>query len=288
MGIFSRIGKLFGRKERQDIAQAEYARQQATQVAQQAKLKAQRAAQAEKEAAAEKRMARLRREQAQREAMKTGRATPADRSKRAAADRETALAKQAEQRAVEQEARWRQERQRQERIANDARLKGEQARIREEQLRSKAREALLRTRKNMSDEDFASAFRGPRPERREYENVKTGEGDLPDKEMFLKFGVKYSAFASSNVEALVFDPTVGDLYVCYLKGRWYRYRGCGRNVASLMYDAASKGVAVHDELRVRGTVRGNKFATDKDTPPPHYLPLDSESSAGQFGAHGGF
>lgn len=284
MGIFSRIvGKLFGRKERADIEQSEYARQQAKQAVAQAKLQSQRAAQAQKEAAAQAKLARLQREQADKQA-KTG-----NPGAKAAADRAKRLAGQAEQRALEQERRWRDERARQERNARDANYKAEQALIKTEQLRAKAREALLRTRKNMSDEDFAAAFRGPRPQKREYENVKTGDGDLPGKKEFLNLGVPYSAFASSNVEVLQFDPKTGDLYVCYIKGRWYRYKGVGSNMAGYLYQAASKGISVWDQLRIRGTINGNKYATSKGESPPSYLPLASvETSAGMFGAAGGF
>ncbi len=297
MGIFSRfgrisenvVGRLFGRKERADIEQSEYARQKAKTAAEAAKLKAQRAAQAEKDALAAARQARLRREQADREAARTRTQRGSRHHVIDAAERARKQAQRDEQEALTQAARARAEQMRQERLARDAQRAAEQELIRVEGLRAKAREALLRTRANMSDEDFAAAFRGPRPERREYANEKTGEGDLPDKKEFLNRGVPYSAFASSNVEALQFDPLTGDLYVQYLKKHlWYRSRGVGRKVAELGYIAASKGVFSWDNLRVRGTRKGNRFRTDKDSPPPAYLPLENETSGGQFGAAGGF
>lgn len=287
MGIFSRIGKLFGRKERADIEQSEYKRQQAKAAVADARLKAQRAAQAEKDALAAARQARLRREQADRESAKSR--PQRGRGAVDAAERARQQARRDEQEALAQAARARAEQVRQERLANAARLAAEQELIRVEGLRAKARVALLRTRKNMTDEDFAAAFRGPRPERREYENEKTGEGDLPDKKEFLNRGVPYSAFASSNVETLQFDPLTGDLYVQYLKKHlFYRYRGVGRKMAELGYIAASKGVFSWDNLRIRGTRKGNRYRTDKDSPPPNYLPLSQDSSGMAFGAAGGF
>lgn len=288
--IFSRVlGKLFGRKERQDIEQSEYQRQQAQQAAKQAKLAAQRAAQAQREEQMRAKQARQRQEQANKEAAKNRGGSIQERSARDAAERERKQAQQAEQRALEQERRWRDERARQERNARDAQQKAEQELIRVEQLRAKAREALLRTRANISDEEYEKVFKGPRPRRRVYENVKTGEGDLPGKKEFLNLGVPYSAFASSNVEILQFDPLTGDLYVCYIKGRWYKYTGVGSKIAGSMYVDPSKGTDVWDELRVRGTLKGNRFRTEKGVQPPTYLPLEStDTSAGMFGAHGGF
>lgn len=286
--IFSRIGsgigRLFGRRDRQDIEAAEYARQQALRTAEQSRANAQRAAQLQEDERGRARAAKARVGEAERH-----KARSHSRGEKEAAERERQRAVREEQDAIAKEARYRQERLRQERLANDARLKAEAARVREEQLRAKAREALLRTRKNMSDEDFARSFRGPRPAKREYENVKTGEGDLPDKEAFLKLGVRYSAFASSNVEAIVFDPRLGDLYVQYTKKLiWYRYKGVGVKVADLAYQAASKGVFTHDTLRIRGTRKGNRYPTEKNVPPPEYLPIDENSSGMLFGAHGGF
>lgn len=292
MGIFSRVGRfgenvvgrLFGRKERADIEQSEYKRQQSQRAAEQARAVAQRAAQLAEDERGRARAAKNRQVQAQQTSARAH-----DRKTKDAADRARKQAQHEEQEALAKAARARAEQMRQERLANQARIAAEQELIRVEGLRAKAREALLRTRKNMTDEDFAAAFRGPRPERREYANEKTGEGDLPDKKEFLNRGVKYSAFASSNVEALQFDPLTGDLYVQYLKKHlWYRSRGVGRKMAELGYIAASKGVFSWDNLRVRGTRKGNRYRTDKDSPPPNYLPLETESSAGQFGAAGGF
>ena len=271
MSIFGRVlGKVFGtRKQQQAADEADYQQQQTQRAAEVAKARAvqqRRIAEQAAKTARELTSPQARAQAAQRAASSRASQEARERQAKQEADRQLRMAQDMERRAVQ------------------AKAAAEQALRDNEKLKAKAREALLRTRANATDPEFYGAFKGPRPARKTYKNVKPGTGELPAKDVFLLRGIKYSAFASSNVEALQFDPTTGDLYVCYLTNRWYRYTGVGAAVAESMYVAASHGVAVWDELRVRGTIKGNRYPTTKAIPPA-YLPLDT--SAGLFAAGGG-
>lgn len=170
---------------------------------------------------------------------------------------------------------------RQERIAKeraDAARRQEQAAekalVRLEQTKSLTRRMLLLGRAEADEELFRRTFGYDKPKgiQEDYENVKTGEGGLPDMEMFLR-GYPYQAFASSNVLQLVYDPTQPDLYAEFIGGRWYKYKGVSKSKASEFYQAASKGVAVWEWLRRQG------WPFDKGVSPPSYLPIDSSSAA---------
>jgi len=202
-------------------------------------------------------------------------------------------AKKEELKALEYAAKQRAERQAQERRERDAKYEAEQAVIKAEQFRAKAREALLRTRKNIKERGEAWPFAGPVPKMpREYENINAGDGELPDEQAFL-MGQKYTAFASSNVVAMQFDPrNGGDLYIQYAKKGWYLYPKVGATFAISMYHAPSKGIFTWDDIRVRGEnprlpspPASTRKSFKRGVHPPGDLPL--RDSAYLFAAGGG-
>lgn len=190
--------------------------------------------------------------------------------------------------------RQRLEREAQERRERESHQAAEQAVRDAAKLRTQAREALLRTRKRMVAEKQAWPFAGPAPKApKQYRNVNSGAGELPDEQAFL-MGVKFTAFASSNVIAMQFDPrNGGDLYIQYAKKGWYRYAKCGQAFALAFYNVPSKGVHVWDTIRVRGEnprlpspPASTRKSFQRGVAPPSDLPLTS--SAAMFGAGGGF
>ncbi len=202
-------------------------------------------------------------------------------------------AREAELKALEYEARQRQERIEQERRERDAKHEAEQAVIKMEQFKAKAREALLKTRKNIVKRGDSWPFAGPAPKLpEEYENINEGAGELPDVQSFL-MGVKYTAFASSNVVALQFDPRHGgDLYIQFAKKGWYQYPKVGEAFALRVYHAPSKGIFTWDDIRVRGEdprspspPASTRKAFKRGVHPPADLPLTS--SGAMFAAGGG-
>ena len=88
-------------------------------------------------------------------------------------------------------------------------------------------------------------------------------------------GFAFSAFASSNVAQLVYDPKTRSLHVQYLRknhaGRWYKYGQIGKEEAMVAYNTASKGVFSWSHLR-------DRKPTTRDEPPPSYLPLGRKKS----------
>ncbi len=202
-------------------------------------------------------------------------------------------AREAELKAIEYEARQRQERIQQERRERDAKQEAEQAVIKGEQFKAQAREALLRTRKNIAKRGGPWPFAGPAPRfPEEYENINEGAGELPDEQSFL-MGQKYTAFASSNVVAMQFDPRHGgDLYIQFAKKGWYLYPKCGAAFALAFYHAPSKGIKTWDDIRVRGEnprlpspPATTRKAFKRGVHPPSDLPLTS--SGAMFAAGGG-
>lgn len=199
-----------------------------------------------------------------------------------------------EQRKAEEFARrQRQERDEQARRQRAAHEAHEQAVRDQAKLAAQARQALLKTRKSLVEKNAEWPFAGPAPKHPKlYKNVNSGAGELPDQEAFL-MGHKFTAFASSNVVALQFDPrNGGDLYVQYKKKGWYKYPGCGQAFALLMYSVPSKGVATWDEIRVRGEnprlpspPASTRKRFQRGVQPPADLPL--MSSAAAFAAGGG-
>jgi hypothetical protein len=106
-------------------------------------------------------------------------------------------------------------------------------------------------------------------------------GDSPLLEAFLD-GYPLSRFASSNVWSVVYDRKQEKLHVQYMAGKgrkksgpgtWYGYKQVTVGEAKTIFNAASKGVFVWSNLRVRGTKNQNKKPTTKNDPPPSYLPL---------------
>ncbi len=274
-GLFERVGEavLGSRQKRASIQE-----QAAKDREQRARLMAERAARAQQAGEQQVAIARQRADQA-----------------RQRGDNRGLQAALAEQRKAEAFAhRQRQEREeqtRRQKAAHDAR---EQAVRDQQKLAAQARQALLKTRKTLVDKNAEWPFAGPAPKHpKEYANVNSGAGELPDQEAFL-LGHKFTAFASSNVSALQFDPrNGGDLYIFYKKKGVYCYPACGQAFALLMYGVPSKGVAVHDEIRVRGenpripsppNSTRKKFIRGKQ--PPADLPLTS--TYGQIAARGGF
>lgn len=201
----------------------------------------------------------------------------------------------AEQRKAEDFARrQRQEREDQARRLKQAKEAREQAVRDQQKLAAQAREALLKTRKSLVEKNAEWPFEGPAPKHpKMYKNVNTGDGLLPDQEAFL-LGHKFTAFASSNIVSMTFDPrNGGDLYIQYRKKGYYKYPGVGQAFALLMYSVPSKGIATWDEIRVRGenprlpsppASSRKKFIRGKL--PPADLPLSS--TYGQIAARGGF
>ncbi len=106
-------------------------------------------------------------------------------------------------------------------------------------------------------------------------------GSSPFVENFLD-GFPLGQFASSNVWAVTYDRTKSHLYVQYMggkgrkrsgPGRWYQYRQVSVSEAKSIYNAASKGIFIWDNIRKRGSKNGHKKPYTKDAPPPDYLPL---------------
>lgn len=114
--------------------------------------------------------------------------------------------------------------------------------------------------------------------------LSTGAGqplESPYLEEFL-LGHPFSRFASSTIFRLQYDATTSSLHVQWLGGRgknrggpgkWSKYGQISRAEAKQFYDAASKGLASWDLLRIRGTRTGNKKPHTPNSPPPSYLPL---------------
>lgn len=177
------------------------------------------------------------------------------------------------------------------RLAEELRARAdrvERESARQEQQRNAAREAYLRTRQNTLAEDWDVAFQGPRPvsPRIDKSRKQLGSGSLPEEKQFLLLGEPLSRFASSNVDTIVYDYSKKALHIKYIKSqKWYRY-SVDVSVAKAAYQAASKGVFTWDSLRVRGTRKGNRVPTKKDSPPPDYLPL--RGSAAEYALAGGF
>lgn len=226
------------------------------------------------------------------EIIEQSRKAQADARRRGDTTREQ-QARETERKAVEYAARQRQERLAQERKERDAKYDAEQAIIKGEQFKAKAREALLRTRKNIAKRGGPWPFAGPAPKMpEEYENINAGDGELPDEQSFL-MGQKYTAFASSNVVALQFDPRHGgDLYIQFAKKGWYKYPRVGSAFALAMYHQPSKGIGVWDSIRVRGEnprlpspPASTRKSFKRGVHPPADLPLTSSAAA--FAAGGG-
>lgn len=87
---------------------------------------------------------------------------------------------------------------------------------------------------------------------------------------------------SSNVYALRYDEDALHMYVCFLggtsqnrngEGPTYRYKGVPKKVATRLFDSHSVGVAVWDELRIRGTIAGHQYDYNLEaTGPSGYVP----------------
>jgi hypothetical protein len=198
-----------------------------------------------------------------------------------------------EQKALEFVKKQRIERESQERHERDAKHEQEQARLQIEKRTAHSREQLLKARKRIVDSRQAWPWAGPAPKApKVYKSVNTGEGDLPDEQSFL-LGQKYSAFASSNVVAIQFDPRHGgDLYIQYKKKGFYKYPRVGPAFALQMFHSLSKGIAVWDWIRVRGEnprltspPASTRKAFRRGVAPPSDLPLSQ--SAYLFAAGGG-
>lgn len=186
---------------------------------------------------------------------------------------------------------------RQERIAKENLIAAQRqeiaardALIRLEKTKTLARDVLLRGRQDADEELFKRTFGYDRPKSATVdENQKSGEGGLPDQAQFLK-GYIYSAFASSNVDALQYDPIEKNLHVSYLRrsksSEWYCYHGVSKALAIVGYQSASKGIFVHDLLRGR---RGKRLDFERGVAPPSYLPITERSSSAEaFAGMGGF
>ncbi len=200
-----------------------------------------------------------------------------------------------EQRKAEDFARRQQQERHEQAMRQRAAKQAHEQAVRDQQkLAAQARQALLKTRKTLVEKNAEWPFAGPAPKHPKlYKNVNSGAGDLPDQEAFL-LGHKFTAFASSNVVALQFDPrNGGDLYIQYKKKGWYKYPNCGAAFAMLMYGVPSRGVAVWDEIRVRGEnprlpspPASTRKRFQRGVHPPADLPL--QTSVAMFGAGGGF
>ncbi len=64
--------------------------------------------------------------------------------------------------------------------------------------------------------------------------------------------------SSSNVAVFQYDAQAEELTVGFKNGSVYRYAGVTLSEARQFYDASSKGGAVWDLLRVRGSAEGHK------------------------------
>lgn len=92
----------------------------------------------------------------------------------------------------------------------------------------------------------------------------------------------FSRFSSSNVWALQYDRTHNSLFIQYMAGSgrkkhgpgiWFQYLNVSLAEAKLIYNAASKGVFIWQNIRVKGSQTAHKKPFIKGASPPPYLPL---------------
>lgn len=100
------------------------------------------------------------------------------------------------------------------------------------------------------------------------------------REAFLE-GYEFSRFASSNVWALTYDRVSKILYVRYMAGsgrkksgpgRWYSYNSITNQEAVMIYNSASKGCWIWENLIGKGQRSSGRKPFAKDVKPPSYLP----------------
>ena len=129
-------------------------------------------------------------------------------------------------------------------------------------------------------QEFAGQFgagkiKGLKPKKSKDEEPEEPEEDskeehLNDLEKFLS-GAKYTGFQSSNVRSVAYDDDASTMYVGY-KGKkgstnWYGYQDVSAREATAMFSTSSKGRAVWDMLRVRGSKTGHQKDYFQGEPP---------------------